>query len=91
VGGARQVEEDFSSMLTRWEKDNPGATVLRQVMHSSPRAALLEAGAEAQMVIVGSRGRGGFRGMTLGSVAGALLHYAPCPVAIVRPPAAATG
>jgi nucleotide-binding universal stress UspA family protein len=29
--------------------------------------------------------------MTLGSVAAALLHYAPCPVGIVRPPAAATG
>ena len=85
LGGARQAEEDFSSLLTRWEKEHPGVTVLRQVSQGSPRTALLEAGAEAQMIIVGSRGRGGVPSMTLGSVAAALLHYAPCPVGIVRP------
>ena len=72
-------------VLKAREQHLAGATVLRQVTNSSPRAALLEAGAEAQMVIVGSRGRGGIRGMTLGSVATALLHHAPCPVGIVRP------
>lgn len=85
LGGARQAEEDFSSLVTRWEKEHPGVTVLRQVSQGSPRTALLEAGAEAQMIIVGSRGRGGVPSMTLGSVAAALLHYAPCPVGIVRP------
>jgi nucleotide-binding universal stress UspA family protein len=89
LGGARQVEEEFSSMLTRWEKQHPGVTVLRHVSQASPRAALLEAGAEAQMIIVGARGRGGIPGMTLGSAAAALLHHAPCPVGIVRPAAAA--
>ena len=88
LGGARQVEEEFTSMLTRWEKQHPGVTVLRHVSQGSPRAALLEAGAEAQMIIVGTRGRGGIPGMTLGSAAAALLHHAPCPVGIVRPPAA---
>jgi hypothetical protein len=36
---------------------------------------------------VGCRGRGGVHGMSLGSVAQAPLHYAPCPVAVIRPPA----
>lgn len=91
LGGARQVEEDFTGLLTGWEKQHPGVTVLRQVSQGSPRTALLEAGAEAQMIIAGARGRGGIPSMTLGSAAAALLHYAPCPVGIVRPPVAAQG
>lgn len=85
LGGARQMEEEFTHLLTRWEKDHPGVTVLHHVTNGSPREALLDAGAEAQMLVVGSRGRGGIRGMTLGSVTSAVLHHAPCPVGIVRP------
>ncbi len=91
LGGARQMEEEFSSLLTGWEKQHPGVTVLRQVSQASPRTALLEAGTEAQMIIAGARGRGGIPSMTLGSAAAALLHYAHCPVGIVRPPATARG
>jgi nucleotide-binding universal stress UspA family protein len=89
LGGARQIEEEFTSLLTSWEKQHPGVAVLRQVSQGSPRSALLDASAEAQMIIVGARGRGGIPGMTLGSAATALLHYAPCPVGVVRPAAAA--
>jgi nucleotide-binding universal stress UspA family protein len=85
LGGARQMEEDFSRQLTLWEKEHPAVSVLYQVSQGSPRAALLEAAAGAQMVIVGDRGRGGIPSMTLGSVTGALLHHARCPVGIVRP------
>jgi nucleotide-binding universal stress UspA family protein len=88
IGSARDLEEEFSSLLTRWEKEHPGVTVLRQVTNGTPRTALLEAAAEAQMLILGSRGRGGICGMTLGSVTSVLVHHAPCPVGIVRPPAA---
>lgn len=85
LGGARQMEEEFTHLVTRWEKEHPGVTVLRHVTNCSPREALLDAGAEAQMLVVGSRGRGGIRGMTLGSVTSAMLHHAPCAVGIVRP------
>lgn len=88
IGGAHELEEQFSSLLTGWEKEHSGVTVLRQVTHDTPRAALLEAAAGAQMLILGARGRGGVRGMTLGSVAAVLAHHAPCPVGIVRLPAA---
>jgi len=84
LGGARQLEEEFSSLMTTWEKEHPDVTVLRHVTDSSPRTALLEAAAAAQMLVVGSRGRGGVRGMTLGSVTSGLLHHAPCTVGIVR-------
>ncbi|MBO0850260.1 MAG: universal stress protein, partial [Pseudonocardia sp.] len=39
----------------------------------------------AQLVVVGSHGRGGLSGLTSGSVSQSLLRHAPCPVAVVRP------
>ena len=85
IGGAARMEEDFSRLMTLREKEYPEVTVLRQVTFGAPRSALLTAAAEAQMLVAGSRGLGGLEGMSLGSVAGALLHHAPCPVAVVHP------
>ncbi len=84
LGGAHRLEEDFSRQMTSWEKEHPEVTVLRQVTAGPPRASLLDAAARAQMLIVGSRGRGGLDGMCLGSVAQAVLDHAPCPVGVVR-------
>ena len=84
LGGALQAEENFSSAMARQEKENPEVTVLRQVAAGSPTGELLTAAAGAQMVVVGSRGRGGVHGMSLGSVAHAVLHHSPCPVSVIR-------
>jgi nucleotide-binding universal stress UspA family protein len=46
---------------------------------------LIRASKDAQVLVVGSRGRGGFRGLTLGSTSAACAHHARCPVVIVRP------
>jgi nucleotide-binding universal stress UspA family protein len=84
IGGAARMEEDFSQLMTSREKEHPEITVLRQVTFGPPRSALLTAAAEAQTLVVGARGLGGLEGMSLGSVAGALVHHAPCPVAVVH-------
>ena len=88
LGGMRHMEDGFGHLMTSLEKEHPEVTVLRQVSFGSPRAALLTAAAEAQLLVLGSRGLGGVEGMRLGSVAGALLNQPPCPVAVVHPRAA---
>ena len=86
LGGAAQMEEGFSHLMTLREKEHPEVTVLRQVSFGPPRAALLNAAAGAQMLVVGARGLGGLDGMSLGSVAATLLHHSPCPVGVVHRP-----
>ena len=86
LGGAREMEERFTQLMIAAEKEHPEITVLRQVGAGTPRAALLVAAAGAQMLVVGCRGHGGLKNMSLGSVAQAVLHYSPCPVGVVHPP-----
>jgi nucleotide-binding universal stress UspA family protein len=63
----------------------PDVRVRTEIMHRrSPAAGLLTAASEAALVVVGSRGIGGLRGLLLGSVGRALIEHAPCPVVVVR-------
>lgn len=58
---------------------------MRLLVRQGPAArALLDASAGAELLIVGSRGRGGFAGLLLGSVSAACAQHAACPVLIVR-------
>ncbi|MCS4536479.1 universal stress protein [Corynebacterium sp. HS2168-gen11] len=55
------------------------------ITRDRPIRALVDASTDAQLLVVGSHGRGGFRGMLLGSTSRALLQSAPCPMVVVRP------
>jgi nucleotide-binding universal stress UspA family protein len=80
-----QAEQVLVESLAGWHEKYPGVTVRRVVERDRPASALLDAARGAQLLVVGSRGRGGFTGLTLGSVSQALIHHAPCPVLIARP------
>jgi nucleotide-binding universal stress UspA family protein len=53
-------------------------------VHTGAARGLLDAAIGADLLVVGSRGRGGVRGLLLGSVSLQCLHHAPCPVVVVR-------
>jgi nucleotide-binding universal stress UspA family protein len=75
----------LAERLASWRERYPDVEVRREVVGERPRHALLEWSASAQLVVVGSRGRGGFRSMLLGSTSQALVHHAQCPVLVARP------
>ncbi|MGW4065164.1 universal stress protein [Amycolatopsis sp. NPDC004747] len=74
----------LAQRLAGWQEKYPDVRVERRVEHDKPRSRLLSESHGAQLVVVGSRGRGGFTGLVLGSTSQALLHHASCPVMVVR-------
>ena len=64
----------------------PDVEVRSTVRLGGAAEVVLAAAGDAQLVVLGSRGRGGFAGLLLGSVSHAVVHHATCPVAIVHPP-----
>ncbi|WP_433190123.1 universal stress protein [Actinoallomurus sp. CA-150999] len=70
--------------LATWRDKFPDVEVVFDIEHGRPVRILADASAHADLLVVGSRGRGGFTGLLLGSVSHALLHHAHCPLAVVR-------
>ncbi|SDC78159.1 universal stress protein [Rhodococcus tukisamuensis] len=86
--GIQAAEEAvLSERLAGWLERYPDVNVQRVVSRDRPVRVLSEYSEQAQLLVVGSHGRGGFKGMVLGSTSNALMNTADCPVLIVRPPA----
>ncbi len=70
--------------LTAVGSDLEGLDVEQVVEVGSAVSVLIDHASDDDLVVVGSRGRGGFKGLLLGSVSQQLVLHAPCPVVVVR-------
>jgi len=84
----QEVEESASATLAAVVDEvlgeEPKVEVVERVVHGAAASALVEAAGSAELLVVGSRGLGGFTGMLLGSVSHQCAQHASCPVVIVR-------
>lgn len=82
------AEARLAALLDALPEDASGRAVeLRPVaVHGNTTPVLLEVSRRAAHLVVGSRGRGGFSGMVLGSTSDSLVRHAACPVTVVRSP-----
>ncbi|BAW07307.1 universal stress protein [Nocardia seriolae] len=81
---AEQERATFGEEMAGFAERYPDVPVRRILVKDRPVRSLLEESEHAQLVVVGSHGRGGFTGMLLGSTSSALLHTVDCPILIVR-------
>ena len=81
----KEQAELLTERLAEFQEKYPEVQVKKVIARDRPVRALSEASEGAQLLVVGSHGRGGFKGMLLGSTSRALLQSAPCPMMVVRP------
>ena len=81
---ANQESTLVSEVLTGWSEKYPDVPVHSHVVRGDPVVELLDQAHGASLLVVGSRGRGGFIGLLLGSVSRRILKRATGPVAVVR-------
>lgn len=82
---ANQEREMLAQELAPFREQYPDVEIEEVISRDRPIQVLNEAAEGAQLLVLGSHGRGGFKGMLLGSTSRALLQYAPCPMMVVRP------
>ena len=68
------------------EAERLGVDLTAEAVQGHPRHVLLDAARDADLLVVGSRGRGGFAGLLLGSVSSYCAKHAPGPVAVIPSP-----
>ena len=87
-GYETQPKDDALAMLERLTAELPSRTpavdVRTSIAEGSPAKVLIERSKEADLLVVGARGREGFAGMLLGSVSQHIVAHAECPVVVVR-------
>jgi nucleotide-binding universal stress UspA family protein len=79
-----EEETRLATTAAKAHADHPDVRIEAEAIPVAGWRALADASAYASLVVVGSRGRGAFTGMLLGSVSQQVAQHAQCPVAIVR-------
>jgi nucleotide-binding universal stress UspA family protein len=85
--GESDVEKATRASVERAREqvaDAKGVDVEVRAVNDHPARALIDASASASLLVVGSRGLGGFKQLMLGSVSSQCVHHAHCPVVVVR-------
>ncbi|OBG60468.1 MULTISPECIES: universal stress protein [unclassified Mycobacterium] len=82
-----EAQRSLAENLAGWQERYPDVTVQRLVERDAPARQLAEKSEFAQLLVVGSHGRGGLSGILLGSVSNAVLHSVRIPVIVARPSA----
>jgi nucleotide-binding universal stress UspA family protein len=91
TGSASNEEAALGAMLEAElgsvSEEAEGVDVRTRLVYGMPAPTLVDMAQDAELLVVGSRGRGGFAGLLLGSVSQECAAHALCPVAIIREPA----
>ncbi len=78
------AEQSLAAAVDEVSAAHPGVPVQRRVLRGNPAAVLVEQARNADLLVVGSHGHGGFVGALLGSVSHRCVQHAACPVVVVR-------
>jgi nucleotide-binding universal stress UspA family protein len=86
---ADEIEKATHEALDREiaEVDGPAGVAIERFVHEGPAAeVIVDASKDAELVVVGSRGRGAIATLVLGSTSQQVIHHATCPVVVVQAP-----
>ena len=81
---SQRTADDLLGVIKEELGDDPPVRVQPQVKQGRPAKVLIDESAQADLLVVGNRGHGGFAGLVIGSVSQHVAAYAKCPVTVVH-------
>jgi nucleotide-binding universal stress UspA family protein len=81
---SQRTADDLLGVIKEELGDDPPVRVQPQIKQGRPAKILIDESAQADLLVVGNRGHGGFAGLVIGSVSQHVAAYAKCPVTVVH-------